>query len=138
MNITLRKLDISYFCIPDKGTVLIMISDAYKHNKTLQELKLSWQNDILTISSVDIFYKLCYKSIGNIGAIITSNILSKNIKTKVVNISYNGISDDGAVANINYLRKNNSTVEELNISGMLSLVKEQKWCLIVFKCTVHL
>ena len=117
MNITLRKLDISYFCIPDKGTVLIMISDAYKHNKTLQELKLSWQNDIITISSVDIFYKLCYKSIGNTSAIIISNILSKSIKTKVVDISYNGISDDGAVAIINCLR-NNSTVEELK---MLSL-----------------
>jgi len=126
INTTVQKLDISYCNIPDEGAVLI--NDVYKHSKTLQELKLSWQNDIITISSVDIFYKLSYKSIGNIGAIIISNILSKNIKTKVVDISYNSISDDGAVAIINCLRKN-STLEELNMSGNVITSKEAKMAL---------
>ena len=75
INTTLKTLDISYCNIPDEGA--IAISDAYKYSETLQELKLSWKYDTFTISTVDLFYKLSYKSIGNTGAVIISNILYK-------------------------------------------------------------
>ena len=114
INTTLKTLDISYCNIPDEGA--IAISDAYKYSETLQELKLSWKNDTITISTVELFYKLSYKSIDDTDAVIISNILYKNTNTKIVDISYNNISDDGALAICNCLR-NNSTLEELIVSG---------------------
>ena len=114
VNTTLQKLDISCCGIPDDGAVVI--SESYKSNKTLQELITSWNNDQVIVNTVDTFWNLSNKNIGNTGALIVSNLLHDNTMVKQLNISYNNISEDGAVA-ISCCLTNNSTLEELDMSG---------------------
>jgi len=109
-NTVLKKLDISYCGIPDDGAVVI--SESYKNNKTPQELIISWNDDQATINTMSTTYDLASKSIGNIGALIVSNLLGDVNK---LNISHNKISDGGIIAISTWLN-NNSSLQELDMT----------------------
>ncbi|XP_065896624.1 protein NLRC3-like [Dysidea avara] len=112
-NTTLRKLDISYCGIRSKMAVIV--SESYKNNKTLQEFIISWKNDQVTVRTADIFYNLSNKKIGDIGALIVSNLLYNSTRVNKLDVSYNKISHKGIVFIADYL-KNNITLQKLNIS----------------------
>ena len=115
-NTTLVKLNISFCGIPDDGVVVI--SESYKNNKILKELIISWNNDQVIVNTADRECDLSGKNIGNIGALIVSNLLYLNksiITVKMLNISSNNISDDG-IARISDCLKNNNSLLGLKMS----------------------
>jgi len=115
VNITLQKLDISYCGIPD-DEALVISESSVSHNKTLQELIISWNNDQVTINTTTTIWNLSNRNIGNTGVSIVSNLLYNNTVVKQLDVSYNNISEDGALA-LSCGLTNNSTLEELNMSG---------------------
>ena len=113
VNKTLRKLDISYCSIPDNG--VIAISKSYKVNKSLQEFIISWKNDQVAVNTAKLFCDVSCMNIGNLGALIISNLLYNNRTIKKLYIFHNNISDEGVVAISNCL-KNNDSLQEMDVS----------------------
>jgi len=113
-NVALQKFDISFCDIPSKGAAVI--SKAYKTNKTMQELKISLKNDRVTINTAVSFLDLSSNNIGDAGALIVSDILCNSmVNICKLNISFNGIRDNG-VMTICDCMNNSNTLQELNIS----------------------
>ena len=112
VNTTVQKLDISYCGIPDNGAEVI--SEACKVNKTIQELTISWKNDEVVFNSAVEYCNLSGKKIGNIGARIVSNILYNNVKIKKLNLSDNGISEEGKIS-IDDCIQSNKVLEEIDM-----------------------
>ena len=123
VNTTLQALDISYCGIPEDGALLI--SEAFSHSITLEDLTISWGNDKLLINTFGLslneqqnLHKLNINipnyGIGDVGAVIISNLLY-NTGIKTLNLSHNNLSYYGIVA-VTELLKNNCTLQVLNLS----------------------
>ena len=126
-NCTLQNLNMSYNNISSEG--IVGLSDCLKNNNTLQQFTISW-NDYETSLVLDHtqIFDMSSKHLGNVGTIIMSAFLFQNdkIQLKVLDISYNNIFDDGAVAISEYLRAN-KTLKKLIMSNneitSLSVIK---------------
>ena len=111
MNATLQILDISHNSLSDNG--VLKFSDYLKKENTLHQLRISWNNINVDLNSNVTLLNMCRKRFGNTGAILVSKFLYYNLLK--LNISYNCISDDGAVA-ISECLKNNNTLQKLDMS----------------------
>ena len=111
MNATLQTLDISHNNLSDNG--VLTFSDYLKEENTLHQLRISWNDIDLDLNSNVTSLNMCKKRFGNTGAFLVSKFFYKTNILKL-DISYNNISDDGAVA-ISKCLKNNNTLQELNM-----------------------
>ena len=111
-NTTLQVLDMSHNSISDIG--ILTVSKCLK-SKSLQSLKISWNNFHLSLDSTVKSFNMCSKWFGNSGAILISAFLYHNTFLQQLDISRNNISDDGAVA-ISECIKNNYVLDWLNLS----------------------
>ena len=113
VNTTLQILNISNCGIPDDGVVVI--SESSKYNKTLQEVIISWNKDQVNVNTANSFCDLSGKNIGNVGALILSNLLYNKKAVQKLYISHCNISDDGVKVICDWL-ENAKTLQELDIS----------------------
>ena len=117
MNTTLQLLDISHNKLSDDEA--LTLSNHLKGKSKLYQLKMS-VNDIdldinFIVRSLNACHKFCLEKFSNTEAILVSKFLYYNTNILKLDISYNDISDDGAVA-ISECLKNNNTLQELNMS----------------------
>ena len=150
-NKILQKFDISHNNVSDDGA--IAISECLKVNNTLQELNMSYnQISNFGIDSIGIALQintklllldlshnnisgdgttirdsliennslqelnLSYNIMSNDGAVNIGKALQVNTTLQVLDISYNKITDDGACAFADYL-KNNYALQDLNMAA---------------------
>ena len=115
-NFTLQKLNLSYNNITKEG--IIALSDHLECNNTLRSFVISWNDGKLPVvlNRIDKFYNMSSKHLENIGTILISAFVIQNDTIQKLDISHNGISDDGALA-VHKCLKTNKTLQELDISN---------------------
>ena len=111
----LQKLNLSCNKISSKG--IEAFCNYLKCNITLQELIISWDNrkTPVVLNSTKRFCNISNLHFGNVGATLLLAFLFRKDETRILDISHNAISDDGAVAISEYF-KYNGMLQELNIS----------------------
>ena len=114
-NCMLQKLNISCNSISHEG--ILALSTYLKSNNVLQELTISWNEceTPLTLNSTSTFCSMSELHFGDVGIALISAFLFQNLKLQNLDISFNDISDDGAVTISEYLEYN-TLLQELNIS----------------------
>ena len=113
VNTMLLKLDISYCGIPDDGA--LVISESYKNNTTLQELKMSLNNKVNFCTSYKDF-NLSKKIIDYKSAQILANLLCNNTKVRTLDISNCKLSGSKLAVIISNCIVKNISLQELNMS----------------------
>ena len=111
-NSTLQKLNMSHNNISSKG--IADLCNYLKSNITLQELIISW-DDCKTPIVFNGTSNMSNLYFGDVGVTLVSAFVLKKEDTQKLDISYNAISDDGAVAISEYF-KYNGMLQELNMS----------------------
>ena len=90
------------------------ISESVKHNSTLQNVRMSWNNDYFVDTTSGVI-KFLGKHLKDVGAQTISEILFNNLSVTLLDISSNVISHNGA-GYISDFIKNNCKIEEIDMS----------------------
>ena len=122
INTILQSLDISYCGIPIDGA--LVVSTSYKKSEMSLHLTISWENNKVQISTDSwSYYGLSGKSIDDADLLIVLNLLHNN---KILDLSYNNISNVGVAVVRDHLKKN-SKLEMLNLSHNKVDIKGAMW-----------
>ena len=135
-NCMLQKINLSYNNISSEG--IVTLSDCLKKNNTLKELAISWNHCevLFVVYSTNNFCNTSSMHFGDIGVTLVTSFLFQKDKVQKLDLSFNNISDDGAVAISEYV-KFNKILQELNVShneitneGVIAIVRN-------IRCSLH-